>query len=67
MTKNAFHAVVLAAAVAAGAVSLSSTAVAAAPALSAAVAVPLDAANKAIRANRLDEALAKLQIGRAHV
>ncbi|MEN9706354.1 MAG: hypothetical protein RLZZ393_2233, partial [Pseudomonadota bacterium] len=61
MTKNSVHAVILAVAVAAGGASFTSIAQAAAPAMSAAVATPLDAANKAIRANKLDEALAKLR------
>ena len=61
MTKKSIHAVILAVAVATGGASFTSIATAAAPALSAAVATPLDAANKAIKANRLDEALVKLR------
>ncbi|MEY4761386.1 MAG: hypothetical protein RLZZ200_1242 [Pseudomonadota bacterium] len=61
MTKHSFHAVILAVAVATGGVSIPTVATAAGAAMSAAVAVPLDAANKAIKANRLDEALAKLR------
>lgn len=61
MTKHSFKAVILAVAVATGGASFTTVATAAAPAMSAAVATPLDAANKAIRANRLDEALAKLR------
>ncbi len=61
MTKHSFHAVILAVAVATGGASFTSIAAAAAPAMSAAVATPLDAANKAIKANKLDDALAKLR------
>ena len=61
MTKKSIHAVILAVAVATGGASFTSIATAAAPTLSAAVATPLDAANKAIKANRLDEALVKLR------
>jgi hypothetical protein len=60
MTKSAFRAVILAVVAAVGGTSFT-TDVAAAQAVSAAVAKPLDAANKAVKAGRLDEAIAKLR------
>ena len=60
MTKTAFHAVILAVAVAVGGVSFTTDATAAQN-VSAAVAKPLDAANKAVKAGKLDDAIAKLR------
>jgi tetratricopeptide (TPR) repeat protein len=60
MTKSAFHAVILAVAAAVGGASFTTQAVAA-QAVSAAVAKPLDAANKAIKAGKFDEAISKLR------
>jgi tetratricopeptide (TPR) repeat protein len=59
MTKTTFHAVLVAVAVAVG--GSYPTISGAAEAVSAAVAKPLDAANKAIRAGKVDEGLAKLR------
>lgn len=59
MTKTSFHAVILAVAVAVGGACFTADAVAA-QAVSAAVAKPLDAANKAVKAGKWDEAIAKL-------
>ena len=59
MTKTIFRAAIVAVAMFGGAVGLSTEAVAA-NAVSAAVAKPLDAANKAVRAQKWDEALTRL-------
>lgn len=60
MTKTTFHAVLVAVAVAVGGISYTAPVVAG-QAMSAAVAKPLDAANKAIRAKKWDEALGHLR------
>jgi tetratricopeptide (TPR) repeat protein len=60
MTKTKFHAVILAVAVAVGGVSFTTQALAA-QAVSAAVAVPLKAANDAVRAQKWEEALTHLR------
>ncbi|MFM1887458.1 MAG: hypothetical protein RL026_2615 [Pseudomonadota bacterium] len=60
MSKNSLHAVIVAVAVAIGGGVMSHTAVAA-QSVSAAVAKPMDAANKAVRAKKWDEAIVHLR------